>query len=531
MLRIPNSALRTSHRVDGRPVDLNARPQGTRISNTGTEANDLFASVFQSGLYDVSKVARSDPLIGNEGGVTQNPARHGPADDSLFQPVATDTSPGEDARTDRLQKIGAASDDAKGTKSEDGSHEPPESVPEATSLFGQTMPDTIRMLNKLMLIGGPSSRASAELRGDTMNRSDMPMRYEPKDIEYNNTESRTSNSVASTGNINGESDLQGLNQTNPEPFATGREPVAGNGQARAPNTIENNPSVLRSPRNNDAQTGDDNRGSRQYAPPVQQPSAESARTVMASLTSFASLHMRQLADTAPFSSGGVRAGTATVAALGVSTAASGAQATVKDAAQPAELAQPHASPTSQMFRGISSALKSDASGGSALISLRPESLGEVKVRVEVRDGTVSASFETATPMARELLNRSLVELRELLHSKGLIVDRVEVSLRDERHNDIKPGTARMDAQQEGRGQTGGPSQDEMGHAAGGESQSQPSPGGAGSNGWNDNRAGRAWMPGRQRDEFSETLESAEPVPGQVGAASVWRVDGLIDTLV
>ncbi len=92
----------------------------------------------------------------------------------------------------------------------------------------------------------------------------------------------------------------------------------------------------------------------------------------------------------------------------------------------------------QLLRSVNSALARTERAGvstpvtdSALISLRPASLGQVKVRVEVTEGVVSASFESRSELAHELLRSSVAELRTQLEASGMKVDRLEVVSRAE----------------------------------------------------------------------------------------------------
>ncbi|MBC7772619.1 MAG: flagellar hook-length control protein FliK [Pyrinomonadaceae bacterium] len=392
-----------------------------------------------------------------------------------------------------------------------------------------TAPDTIKMLNELLLIGGPSRLAASELRGGA-----------GKPASEIAKETASSQAAVSRPRVAAEGDEEPL--TNAEPGLAGQQSIAPRGSSAERSDTsgrtgadscgpgQNNAGSVREERSSGDQHQEPGEKNDRHAGGGQRPAAPAPADALASLRSFAALNARAgveppQAVTPPARLYGPQA----IAGLGASSGTV-AQTSGKPAAQSAGAAQVHPPASSQMFRGITSAMKSEAAGGSALISLRPESLGEVKIRVDVRDGQVSAAFEAATPMARDLLNRSLVELRELLHSRGLTVDRLDVSLRDEQHASETSGPARMDAQQHARAQSGDPSQDEMGHTGGSESDSQSYSGGAGNNAENGAQEDPAWRPGHLQGARSKTLESAEPVPGHVGAAPVWHVDGLIDTL-
>ncbi|MBL8763179.1 MAG: flagellar hook-length control protein FliK [Phycisphaerae bacterium] len=64
-------------------------------------------------------------------------------------------------------------------------------------------------------------------------------------------------------------------------------------------------------------------------------------------------------------------------------------------------------------------------GGSVNMRLDPPLLGDIRVRLELRDSTVSVRFETANETARQLLEGSSVMLRTTLEARGLSVDRLD----------------------------------------------------------------------------------------------------------
>lgn len=80
----------------------------------------------------------------------------------------------------------------------------------------------------------------------------------------------------------------------------------------------------------------------------------------------------------------------------------------------------------QIFRGVVAALRQG--GGTATLRLNPESLGELRIRLEVYEGRVRARFEVAREPARELLDRALPGLRAALEAQGLEVERLAVHL-------------------------------------------------------------------------------------------------------
>lgn len=62
----------------------------------------------------------------------------------------------------------------------------------------------------------------------------------------------------------------------------------------------------------------------------------------------------------------------------------------------------------------------------ARITLHPEHLGHVDIRLTVQNGQVTAQFVTQNGMARELLENQMAQLRTALQGHGLQVERMEV---------------------------------------------------------------------------------------------------------
>lgn len=65
-------------------------------------------------------------------------------------------------------------------------------------------------------------------------------------------------------------------------------------------------------------------------------------------------------------------------------------------------------------------------GGRMQIKLDPPQLGSLEIHVEVRDGILTASFQTSSDEATRLLGHSLSQLKHSLESQGLSVDRLQV---------------------------------------------------------------------------------------------------------
>jgi flagellar hook-length control protein FliK len=62
----------------------------------------------------------------------------------------------------------------------------------------------------------------------------------------------------------------------------------------------------------------------------------------------------------------------------------------------------------------------------AKLTLNPEHLGQVDIRIIMQNGQITAQFMTDNAMARDLLDNQMSQLRSALHGQGLQVDRLEV---------------------------------------------------------------------------------------------------------
>ncbi|MCL5036813.1 MAG: flagellar hook-length control protein FliK, partial [Chloroflexi bacterium] len=60
------------------------------------------------------------------------------------------------------------------------------------------------------------------------------------------------------------------------------------------------------------------------------------------------------------------------------------------------------------------------------IKLNPEFLGQLKVKLEFKDGGVSASFDTTSALVREMLDESKDELMETFSGKGIKLSHISV---------------------------------------------------------------------------------------------------------
>lgn len=96
-------------------------------------------------------------------------------------------------------------------------------------------------------------------------------------------------------------------------------------------------------------------------------------------------------------------------------------------------------------------------GGSMRIRLDPPQLGAMQVTVQFQDGFVTASFETSSDEATRLLGHSLNQLKSVLESHGVLVDKLQVQ---QVPRDAQAFASNDDAQRD----QGRPSQDQE-HAA------------------------------------------------------------------
>jgi len=65
-------------------------------------------------------------------------------------------------------------------------------------------------------------------------------------------------------------------------------------------------------------------------------------------------------------------------------------------------------------------------GGTAVLRLQPEHLGQLRIEVTIEADRVSARMEASSDAARELLMDSKETLRSALEARGLSVERIEV---------------------------------------------------------------------------------------------------------
>jgi flagellar hook-length control protein FliK len=135
----------------------------------------------------------------------------------------------------------------------------------------------------------------------------------------------------------------------------------------------------------------------------------------------------------------------------------------------------------QLERGLSAAMSSR--DGVVTLRLAPEQLGPLKIRVSVEQGAVRASFEAGTAAAQRAVERSLDTLKDALLSRGLSVERLEVT-----------AAPPMPQREIGLFDLPTPGQGQFAAGAGdGNSSDGRSPGGSGGSG-DGSRGGRALSP-------------------------------------
>lgn len=99
-------------------------------------------------------------------------------------------------------------------------------------------------------------------------------------------------------------------------------------------------------------------------------------------------------------------------------------------------------------RGINSALAQR--GGTITIRLIPETLGAIRMQVEVDAGRVSVRIEATNTQAAELLSANAASLRQSLESRGMLVERIQITMPTADTNRVQtaqdPGDADTDHQ-------------------------------------------------------------------------------------
>jgi flagellar hook-length control protein FliK len=100
-------------------------------------------------------------------------------------------------------------------------------------------------------------------------------------------------------------------------------------------------------------------------------------------------------------------------------------------------------------------------GGTMRLRLDPPELGAMQVSVQVKDGVVTASFETTNDQATKMLSHSLGQLKQALEAQGITVGKMHVqqSARSETPDNSSKDTDRDSNQQNEN--TSSSSQDEQ----------------------------------------------------------------------
>lgn len=104
--------------------------------------------------------------------------------------------------------------------------------------------------------------------------------------------------------------------------------------------------------------------------------------------------------------------------------------TAQQAAPPPAL--PHIDAPDPNVARLARALQSgiNQNGGSVTLRMHPPELGVVKIDMQVRAGVVTATFHAEHPSIQNLLSHEMGQLRQALQSQGMVVDRLEVRVRD-----------------------------------------------------------------------------------------------------
>lgn len=118
----------------------------------------------------------------------------------------------------------------------------------------------------------------------------------------------------------------------------------------------------------------------------------------------------------------------------------------------------------QVGRGLAAALRQN--GGVVTLRMKPEELGEVRIRLQLREGRVDAQFEVQSDRTRTLLDKTIGSLRSALESQGLTVDRLTI------HTAETPGRTEHAAQSSDPGGSGPSFAEGHGNHAGGDAGSQ-----------------------------------------------------------
>ena len=352
--------------------------------------------------------------------------------------AATDSA--DPASPDESQHTEPDRDDAKLPESDDAEHECDAQNRRLINGAALAIPMTIQSLNTVLLSGGATMRAKAALReevGDPVQPiRDNPSKSDKRgqrsasgdDHDEQSTDPDAHRAQDRSRARTDHADLNALTASKPsspgDPDVAYREQRASSAQPPASNS------------RSDAQqrSASIDSAPAKSALAAANPAADNAR---AALRRLESIGIRPADATAskPDSTAAPR-----LDASGPAKAADpiGAIAAGRPAQRTSSASGARAEAVSiQMMRSVAAGAQraaahaaSEGQTDSAILNLRPEALGPVKVRVDVRDGVVSASFESGNDMAHDLLKSSVADLRQQLESRGITVDRLDVNLRE-----------------------------------------------------------------------------------------------------
>lgn len=169
----------------------------------------------------------------------------------------------------------------------------------------------------------------------------------------------------------------------------------------------------------------------------------------------------------------------------------------------------------QVSRGLAAAMSRGA--GDITLRLNPESLGFLRVKLEVRPEGVAARFEVSTDAARRLLVQNSETLRAALEARGWESAEIRVALLEERdtHHSAAELLRRLAREGEAVAQHGAA---EPGTAPEDTTQEDP----------HDPRSGKDGSAAQQRGDDGPAPESADDA---VGDGLVWLAPGAVDVLV
>ncbi len=87
-------------------------------------------------------------------------------------------------------------------------------------------------------------------------------------------------------------------------------------------------------------------------------------------------------------------------------------------------------------------------GGTMQLRLNPPELGVMQITVNIKDGLMTASFQTSNDQATQLLSHSLHELRNMLESQGMAVQKLQVQQQPAQNFDSKGQGTNSQSQQQ-----------------------------------------------------------------------------------